>query len=104
MRPLTTEDIVRGLRTSGGVLLWSYDLGCAQRDLSAAITVWREATGRDNRVVVAHELVEAGLDHRTIHRVTGISVRTARAEQWPPAPTRAERADDARHIAQWGYV
>lgn len=100
---LTTHDIITQLTRHGSIIIWAEqeDLGTAT--LWAAITAWRNNASDVARRRVAVELREAGVDARTLARVTGLPPASK-----PPAPappvSRAEVAADAAHIAKWGYV
>ena len=101
---LTAQEIVDGLIKSGGVLLWSIDLGIQQPALSAAITLWRNSASDRERQEVARALAAASLDQRTIGGVTRWSARRQAQGPMPAPPSRTELREDAAHIAAWGYV
>lgn len=102
---LTAEQIIKGLISSGGVLLWSIDLGISQPKLSAAITSWRQRATLEERREVAHALRLAKLDHRTIVGATGVrAVESRPVPPLAPSLTKADRAADAAHVAAWGHV
>lgn len=102
MEALTTHDIITQLTRHGSVIIWAEYEGCAQAALSSAITAWRNNATPDARRRVAVELSEAGLDWRTITRVTGLN--TSKPVAPAPPVSRAEAAADAAHIQKWGHV
>lgn len=101
---LTAQEIVDGLIKSGGVLLWSIDLGVAQTTLSSAITTWRKAAPESERRDVALALAQIRLPHQAVYGVTGQSVRAARDAGRAPELSWAERRSDAAFLAQWGHL
>lgn len=106
MRELTSQDIIDGLRASGGVLLWSIDEGCDPATMTRAITAWRKRMSDVGRREVAHALTQAGLAHQTVRYVTGISTREVRREleRMGPPLSRADGQADAAFMARWGHV
>lgn len=106
MKALTTHDIITHLTRHGSVIIWAEYEGCTQAALSSAITAWRNNASPEARRRVAVELSDAGLDWRTITRVTGLNTSKPSAPAPAPAPpvSRAEAAADAAHIQKWGHV
>lgn len=102
MEALTTHDIITHLTRHGSVIIWAEYEGCTQAALPSAITAWRNNASPEARRRVAVELSEAGLDWRTITRVTGLN--TSKPSAPAPPVSRADVAADAAHIQKWGHV
>ena len=104
MTSLTAQDIIDGLTKSGGVLLWSIDLGCEQTTLSRAITAWRKGAPAREIIEAARALTQGGVPPQTVRGVTGMSASSAQDHRRAPDLSYADQRADAAHLAKWGHV
>lgn len=102
MEELTTHDIITHLTRHGSMSAWTEYENVTSRKMIAAVKAWREKASKEALQRVATELGEAGLDWRTISRVTGLSSEKTRAHV--PPVSEDDLTADQHHIKTWGHV
>lgn len=101
-RYLTSQEIYEGLVAHGGAAAWGAEAQQDPTTLRGMIETWRRSMRPATVAQLAEDLRRAGVNGTAINSL--VDGRCARLAPWAPPVTRAEIAQDAQHIAQWGYV
>jgi hypothetical protein len=98
---LTTQEIHDALAQHKTLRSWAATLGMGPEDLRPKIAAWRRTVTAQEAEGLGICLRDADVGAHTVEAVVGW---VPSKNGWPPPPSHADLAADARHIAKYGYV